>query len=47
VRQREFLKHFGSVEKVKEASLEALTKAPKMNEKLAQKIYDFFNKSKE
>jgi excinuclease ABC subunit C len=47
VRQREFLKHFGSVEKIKEASLEALTKAPKMNEKLAQKIYDFFNKSKE
>jgi excinuclease ABC subunit C len=47
VRQREFLKHFGSVEKIKEASLEALTKAPKMDEKLAQKIYDFFNKSKE
>jgi len=47
VRQKELLKYFGSVEKIKEASLEALAKAPKMNEKLAQKVFSFFNKSGE
>jgi excinuclease ABC subunit C len=45
VRQRELLKYFGSVEKIKEASLEALIKGPKMNEVLARKIFALFNKS--
>jgi excinuclease ABC subunit C len=45
VRQKELLKYFGSVEKIKEASLETLVKAPKMNKKLAQKVYTFFKKS--
>ncbi len=47
VKQKELLKHFGSVEKIKEASLEALAKAPKMNEKLARKVFSFFNKGEE
>jgi excinuclease ABC subunit C len=45
VRQRGLLKYFGSVEKIKKASLYALAEAPKMNEKLAQKVYSFFRKS--
>ena len=45
VRQKELLKYFGSVEKIKEASLKTLAKAPKMNERLAQKVYTFFKKS--
>jgi len=44
VRQKDLLKHFGSVEKIKEASLEALAKAPKMNEKLARAVYLFFHR---
>jgi excinuclease ABC subunit C len=44
VRQRDLLKHFGSVEKIKEASLEALAKAPQMNEKLARAVYLFFHR---
>jgi excinuclease UvrABC nuclease subunit len=46
VRQRELLKCFGSPEELKKASLEALAKTPKMNEKLAKKVYLFFRKNK-
>jgi excinuclease ABC subunit C len=46
VRQQELLKHFGSVEGIKKASLEALAKAPKMDEKLAPTVYFFFRKNK-
>jgi excinuclease ABC subunit C len=42
VRERELLKHFGSVGEIKKASLDDLAKAPKMDEKLAQKVYAFF-----
>jgi len=42
VRQRELLKNFGSIEKIKKATVEELAKAPKMNLRLAQGIYDFF-----
>jgi excinuclease ABC subunit C len=42
MRERELLKHFGSVKKVKKATVEELSKAPKMNPKLAQRVYDFF-----
>ena len=45
VRQGELLKYFGSVEKIIKASLYTLAEAPKMNEKLAQKVYSFFRKS--
>ncbi len=47
VREKELLKYFGSVEKVKEASLEDLARAPKMNKKLGRKVYDFFKKTEE
>ena len=43
VRQRELLKYFGSVEKIKEASVETLKNAPRMNQKLARDIYAFFH----
>jgi excinuclease ABC subunit C len=42
MRQRELLKFFGSVEKIKEATEEELAKAPKMNRKVAQIVYLFF-----
>ena len=44
VRQKELLKFFGSVEKIKEATKEELAKAPKMNRKSAQIVYYFFRK---
>jgi excinuclease ABC subunit C len=43
VRQKELLKYFGSIEKIKIATVEELAKAPKMNLRLAQRIYDFFH----
>jgi excinuclease ABC subunit C len=42
VRERELLRHFGSVEAIKKASIDDLTKAPRMDERLAQKVYAFF-----
>jgi excinuclease ABC subunit C len=42
VRQKELLKFFGSLEKVKEATAGELAKTPKMNSKAAQIVYDFF-----
>jgi excinuclease ABC subunit C len=47
VRQKELLKHFGNVENILKASPEVLAKAPKMNEKLAQKVYTFFRTSRD
>jgi excinuclease ABC subunit C len=43
VRQKELLKFFGTVEKIKQATEEELTKAPKMNSKSAQRIYQFYH----
>jgi excinuclease ABC subunit C len=42
VRQRELLRFFGSAEKIKEATVEELSKALTMNYKLARKIHKFF-----
>ena len=42
-RERELLRFFGSVEKIREATIEELTKAPKMNLKSAQTVYTFFH----
>jgi excinuclease ABC subunit C len=47
VRERELLKHFGSVEGIKKASLDDLAKAPKMNKKLARKVYAYFREDHE
>jgi excinuclease ABC subunit C len=43
VRQRELLRFFGSIGKIKEAPLEELKKAKNMNQKIARAIYDFFH----
>ena len=45
VRQKELLKFFGSVEKIKEVTEEKLAKVPKMNRKSAQIVYRFFRKN--
>ena len=45
MRQKELLKFFGTVEKIKEAKEEELTKVPKMNRKTAQLVYQFFRKN--
>jgi excinuclease ABC subunit C len=45
VRQRALLKHFGSVEGIKKATLSELEKAPKMDEKLAETVYLYFRKN--
>jgi len=42
VRQRELLKYFKTVDKIKEATEEELAKAPKMNRKSARSVYRFF-----
>ena len=47
VRQRQLLKYFGTVEKIKEAEEEELAKAPKMNRKSAQRVYRFYHNRKE
>jgi excinuclease ABC subunit C len=44
-RQKELLKFFGTVEKIKEATEEELAKIPKMNRKSAQLVYRFFRHS--
>jgi excinuclease ABC subunit C len=44
VRQKELLKIFGSIEKIREATEEELVKTPTMNRKSAQRVYQFFRK---
>ena len=43
IKQKELLKFFGSVERIKEATVEQLAQAPKMNLKSAKTVYDFFH----
>ncbi len=43
-KEKALLKHFGSVEKIKEATVEELAKASGMNPGLAQKVHDFFHR---
>jgi len=43
VRRKALLRYFGSVDKIKKAPVEELAEAPKMNLRLAQRIYDFFH----
>jgi len=42
-RRKGLMRHFGSVECIREASVEALAQADGMNEKSAQAVYDFFH----
>ena len=43
-RRKALIKHFKSIEALKEASVEELAQAPSMNEKAAQSVYYFFHK---
>jgi len=43
VRRKELRQFCGSVEKIKEATGEELSQAPKMNRKAAQTIYNLFH----
>ncbi len=43
IKRRELLKRFGSVEKIKRASLEELSRAPKMDWKSARQVYAFYH----
>jgi excinuclease ABC subunit C len=45
MRQKELLKFFGTVEKIKEATEEELVNVPKMNRKSAKIVYQFFHHS--
>jgi len=47
IRQKELLRFFGSVEKIKDATLEELARVPKMNFRSAQRVYSFFHADKE
>ena len=42
-RRRQLLKHFGSVAKIKQASVEEISQVPSMNKKAAQAIFDYYN----
>ena len=44
IRQRELLKYFGSVEKIRDATEEELARTPKMNPKSAEIVYRFFRR---
>ena len=43
VRKKELLKHFGSLKKIKEATLDDITKAPGMNQAAADALFHFFH----
>lgn len=43
VRRKALMKHFKSIEAIREASVEELSKAPSMNEQVAEKVYQFFH----
>lgn len=45
IRQRELLKYFGSVDQMKEATLEELQRVPHMNRNLAETVYHYFHPS--
>ena len=47
IRQKELLRFFGSVEKIKDATLEELARVPRMNSKSAQSVYSFFHAEEE
>ena len=44
-RRRALITHFETITAIKEASVEELSKAPGMNAKAAQAVYDYFNKT--
>lgn len=42
-RRKALIKYFQSFEKMKEATVEEITKVPSMNEKVARQVYEFFH----
>ena len=42
-RRKALMKHFGSIERIRDASIEELRGAPNMNERAAQSVYGFFH----
>lgn len=46
-RRRALMKHFQSLEAVKEAGIEELSNVPSMNKAAAMQVYDFFHKHKD
>jgi excinuclease ABC subunit C len=47
IRQKELLRYFGTVEKIKQATEEELAEAPRMNSKSAQRVYEFYRSREE
>jgi excinuclease ABC subunit C len=47
IRQKELLRYFGTVEKIKQATEDELARAPKMNSKSAQRVYEFYRNREE
>ncbi len=45
-RKKSLLKHFGSVDNIKRASIEELTQAESINRKVAENVYNYFRKNK-
>jgi excinuclease ABC subunit C len=46
VREKALLRCFGSVEKLRDATLAELARAPKMNARQARTVYDFFHSNR-
>lgn len=44
LRRTALLRHFGSLSRIEAATLEALEKAPKMNRKVAKRVFHYFHK---
>lgn len=42
-RRKSLMKHFKSIESIRESSVEELKKAPAMNQQAAEKVYEFFH----
>ncbi|HSH36962.1 helix-hairpin-helix domain-containing protein, partial [Schnuerera sp.] len=46
-RKKELLKHFHTIDNIKNASVEELAKVKSMNRKVAEDLYNHFNRRKE
>ena len=46
-RRKALMRHFKSLEEIKNASVEQFLEIPEMNERTAQEIYNFFRKKEE
>ena len=46
-RKRELLKHFHTIDNIKKASIEELAQVKSMNRKVAEDLYNYFNRNEE